>query len=134
MSKALKIGVPVAIVVAIAVVAFLFLSAPTGQKEAPPTASPGLQGVTRAQIEGIPPASRTIQVTNLLGSPERSEEARLASEVPLRTYLYYPVQGSERSQVWELAFEEGRLAETDRCASRVLIEEGGGACSQPSRE
>jgi hypothetical protein len=139
-SRVVKIGAPLALGVVIVVAAVIILMSSGGGggggKKADPSAdwpSDEVRPASRAQIEALPPASEVIQVTNRLGKPERYEEPRLASEVPQRRYAYYSVKGSGDRDVWEIAFEGARprLIGVERCEWSLVLERGGGACSEP---
>ena len=133
MRRALKIGIPLA-VVAVAVVAVIGVVVAGGGSKKPqraPQPPDPARALSKRQIEQLPTASPQIVVTNRFGKPARVEEPGLASENPQRLYLYYPVKGAE-SELWELAFERGteRLTDTNRCPAAVVVDRGGD-CSKP---
>lgn len=133
-STALKVGIPVAVVAVVVVGVILLLAGGggAGQKQPPREDTfREVRPVSERQIRAIPLASEPIQVTNRIGPPRRTEEARRGSDIPQRQYFYYPVKGGERSQLWELTFENERLAGFARCSIAVVVERGGGACSEP---
>ena len=135
MKTALKVGIPLVVVAVVVIVVISAIATPGKAKVKEKFPSAEVRAVSQRQIDDLPPASQVIEVTNRLGKPQRTEEPGLASENPQRVYLYYPVKGAEKSQLWELAFARGerRLKETGRCPVAVVLERGGDCSKPPSR-